>query len=447
LLRPACANAKLEKPLKMHAGFATADITPPIGATLNGFIARLTPSIGIDAPLTARALWLEDRHARCLIVALDVLGLSAPFADRIVQGLAARLNLMEQQVVLASTHTHSGPMTCPLRGIGPADGKYLAVLESQIYEAAGAAAESKRPVQVSWGTAPVEIGINRRQIDPTNNQAVLGCNPGGPRDGAVQVLRLQGDEFSTLLFVHACHPYCLGAEHCLISPDFPGHAATVLADYGHHSIYLNGCAGDIAPHRAFEGPGAARSEGRRLAEAVLSACENARRENDPRLSVESARFLLPYDAIPPIKAIEADLEQTDRTVRPEEKANEAIRMRLQTAWHEWLRDLKQIAPAGQDLPPQSTRISLLRIGGGAIIALPSEVFCGIGQRIAARINAAPAIVAAYCHAFIGYLPDREAFAFGGYEVDESHRYINLWRTTPAAEEILQEQVDMLGSRR
>ena len=48
----------------MHAGFATADITPPVGATLNGFIARLTPSTGIDAPLAARALWLEDRQTR-----------------------------------------------------------------------------------------------------------------------------------------------------------------------------------------------------------------------------------------------------------------------------------------------------------------------------------------------------------------------------------------------
>ena len=253
--------------------------------------------------------------------------------------------------MLASTHTHSGPMTCPLRGIGQADEKYLAMLESQIYEVAGAAAESKRPVHVFWGTAPVEIGINRRLIDPADNKAVLGRNPGGPRDREVHVLRLQGDEFSTVMFVHACHPYCLGAEHCLISPDFPGQAIAMLAEYGHHSMYLNGCAGDIAPLRAFEGPEAARCEGRRLAEAVLKACENAGQEDDPRLSMASARFLLPYDAIPPIKAIEADLEHADRTVRQEEKANEAIRMRLQAAWHDWLRDLKQIAPRGPGFAP------------------------------------------------------------------------------------------------
>ena len=183
-----------------------------------------------------------------------------------------------------------------------------------------------------------------------------------------------------------------------------------------------------------------------MAEAVLKACENARREHDPRFSVESVRFSLPYDVVPPFKNVEAEIEQTDRTVRPEEQGNEAIRTRIRTAWDEWLRDLNKISRTGGDLPPQATRISLLRIGGGAIVALPSEVFCGIGQRIAARINAAPTIVAAYCHAFIGYLPDREAFDFGGYEVEESHRYINFWRVTPTAEEILQQQVDVLWSR-
>jgi hypothetical protein len=219
----------------------------------------------------------------------------------------------------------------------------------------------------------------------------------------------------------------------------------ILAEHGYRSMYLNGCAGDIAPRRAFEGPETARGEGRRLAEAVLNACKNSQRDDDSQLSIESARFLLPYDAMPSIETLAAEIDESDRTVRPEERGNEAIRARVQVAWDQWLSDLKQVSRAGHGLPAQPTRISLLRIGGGAIIALPSEVFCGTGQRLAARFNAAPTIVAAYCHAFIGYLPDREAFAFGGYEVDESHRYISLWRATADAEDILQEQVAALWS--
>ena len=426
------------------------DLPPRIYAAdrreLNGFIARLTPSTGIDAPLAARALWLEDQQTRCLIVSLDVLGLSTPFVNRVVQGLATRLNVSEQQVVLASTHTHSGPMTCRLRGIGPADEDCLGVLESRIYEAASAAAEGKRRVQVASGAAPVEIGVNRRQIDPSDGSVSLGCNPEGPTDRVVRVLHLRGETSSIVLFNHACHPYCLGPQHSLISPDFPGHAAALLEEQGHQAIYLNGCSGDLAPYQACQGPQAARSEGQRLAEAALHACRHARLEEAPRLRVESVRFQLPYDDLPPLATLEADLEKADRTVRPQERENQVIHGRVRAAWDQWLSELEQVRHGRRRLLPLEVRVSLIQIGRGAIVALPGEVFFQIGQRIAAQLDADPVCVAAYCHGYIGYVPTRAAFAQGGYEVEESHRYVGLWRVSPAAENLLQEQVDLLEER-
>ena len=162
----------------MLAGFAATDITPPIGSPLNGFIARLTPSTGIDAPLAARALWLEDRQTQCLIVAVDVLGLSTAVADRVVQGLAMRLDVPESRIVLASTHTHSGPMSCRLRGLGPADEAYLAVLESRIYEAAGAAADEQA---AGPGVLGRGAGRDRSQSPtdrPRRRQGGVGLQPG-----------------------------------------------------------------------------------------------------------------------------------------------------------------------------------------------------------------------------------------------------------------------------
>ena len=121
---------------------------------------------------------------------------------------------------------------------------------------------------------------------------------------------------------------CLGPEHRLISPDFPGHAVAVLEEAGHQSLYLNGCSGDIGPHQAFQGPQAARNEGGKLAEAVLNACRQARPEESPLLRADSARFQLPYDDLPAFATIEADLVKADRTVRPQERENQ----RIQTAF-------------------------------------------------------------------------------------------------------------------
>jgi len=214
----------------MLAGFASVDITPRVGSRLNGFIARNSESTGIDLPLAARALWLEEADARALFVGLDLLGLEPAFADAVVTRLAEALDLPGEAIVLACTHTHSGPMTAPLRGLGPADGAYLAVLADRILQAASEAVSSRQPVRLRWGRAPLAIGVNRRQPSPDGSGVILGWNPRGPSDAEVRVLCLEGGDAPILLIHHACHPYCLGGEHTLISPDFWGYAAAALSE-------------------------------------------------------------------------------------------------------------------------------------------------------------------------------------------------------------------------
>jgi hypothetical protein len=72
--------------------------------------------------------------------------------------------------------------------------------------------------------------------------------------------------------------------------------------------------------------------------------------------------------------------------------------------------------------------------------LPGEVFFGIGERIAGQLLAEPVCMAAYCHGYVGYVPDAASFAYGGYEVDESYRYTGLWRGSPQSESILTAQL-------
>jgi neutral ceramidase len=312
----------------MRAGFAATDITPPVGTVLNGFIARTSPGTGVDVPLSARGLVLETEGTRWLLISLDLLGLSPVTADSIAADLARRLDLPADHIVLACTHTHSGPMTVRLRGLGPADEDYVAFLQERIGHTASLAASRRERVRLSWSSVPVSVGINRRQVVPGDGSVVLGRNPDGPKDDVVRVLRLQGERTSTILFHHACHPYCLGGDSTLISADFWGHAATVLKEKGHDSIYMNGCAGDITPDLAFGGPEAALATGRKLAEAVLEACDRAQPDEDATMKVGSARFAIPHDEAPSMTQIERDLELTDRTVREDERQNPVVVERL-----------------------------------------------------------------------------------------------------------------------
>jgi hypothetical protein len=412
----------------MKAGFGRSDITPAPGGILNGFIARLSPSRGVDTPLSARALCLEEGPQRALIVGFDLLGVTSATADTLAAKISRETGIEESKVILACTHTHSGPMAAPLRGLGPEDGAYLSTLEKKVVGAALEAAQACAPVDAGWGTGKVAIGVNRRE--PAGDGGVkLGVNPEGPSDSKVRVLCMKGTNRPILLFEHASHPYCLGPDDLLISADFWGHAAAALDQAGYDCLYLNGCAGNISPRQAFGGPMAARLEGRRLAQAVLQAAAEARLETAQVLRAGSRRLELDYDKLPPLDEIEAQLRQPDRTVREEDRTQSLVRRRLHQAWEEWLNDLSQALDRGP-LPPVPTRISLLRLGRGAFVFLPGEVFFEIGERTAAMLPADPVAVAAYSHGYIGYVPTAEAYAEGGYEPNESHRYVGLWRLHP-----------------
>ncbi len=431
----------------MKAGFGKADITPAPGGILNGFIARSGPSLGVDTPLAARAVCLEQGRRRALIVGLDLLGLAPAMADKMTAEIGAETGVPEANVIIACTHTHAGPMAAPLRGLGRTDEHYLSLLGSRMLAAAREAVGTLATVEVSWGRAAVAIGVNRRQ--PVGDGSVtLGVNPRGPYDREVRVLRLKGADRPLLVFEHAAHPYCLGPDDKLISADFWGHAAAALEKKGYDCLYLNGCAGDISPRGMFGGPAAARREGGRLARAVLRAVAAARPEAAPRMWAGSRRLDLPYDDLPPLKEIRAQLRQPDRTVRDEDRSQAKVRARVRAAWREWLGEMTEALRRGP-LPSVPARLSLVRVGRGALVVLPGEVFFETGGRIAAALPADPAAVAAYGHGYIGYVPAAEAYGEGGYEVNESHRYVGLWRLHPGTSTRLVQTVRKLwdGSKR
>jgi hypothetical protein len=158
------------------------------------------------------------------------------------------------------------------------------------------------------------------------------------------------------------------------------------------------------------------------------------------LVVQSRWFGLPYDNIPPLEQIKAELNGADKTVRDSERDNPLVVERVRSAWREWIADLEAVLGTSGRLPPLSARISILRVGDGAIVALPGEMFYQAGRDLAAQLIAEPVCVAAYCHGYIGYVPTPESFALGGYEVEEAHRYVGLWRISPQATSLIADEV-------
>ncbi len=389
----------------LRGGVAVIDISPPPGLLLSGFAARSEPATGLHDPLTVRAIVLGDT---ALVVA-DVIGIHEDMSRRIRE----RCALPAANVIVAATHTHGAPASMEGR-LGGADPAFLATLENSCVAAIDTALASAEPVSISAGNGPdPDIGHNRRHA-------------GGIVDPAVPVVRLRRADGSVLvtLVSYACHPTVLGADNRLMTGDFPHFLRTKMeaAQQGSVAVFVNGCTGDVnightaqaswtlaaQATRTFEN---AQRLGERLADAALLAPESPM-----GTEIEAAEAWVELK----LERREGDLRKAAADWRAESEAAEPLRRMLLEHWIGW-------AEENAEKPPGSWigRVSLLNWGGVPIVALPGEIFAETSLAIRGAMPAGPAMVLSYADGTPGYIPPASQYQFGGYEVDEAHRFIGL----------------------
>jgi hypothetical protein len=81
----------------------------------------------------------------------------------------------------------------------------------------------------------------------------------------------------------------------------------------------------------------------------------------------------------------------------------------------------------------------VRIGDLMWVTFPGELFHAIGQRVKAACPAKYAFLMGYTNGYIGYFPEQQAFAEGGYEPAVSH-------LDPTAEKVYMRQIGELLKR-
>ncbi len=415
--------------MTLLAGAAVADITPPAGLAMSGFVARTTPATGAHDPLTARALAVGDT----VLVVVDVVALSAATCARI----RARLPLPDEAIVIAALHTHGGPVPTVEYLGGAADPAFMVRLEEGCVAAARAALDGRRPARLLFGNGP-DPGVARNRR-----------HPGGPTDPAMPMLVAMGEDGYPIahLLSHACHPVVLGADNTLYTADYPGFArlAVEAAHPGTVAVFLTGCAGEANTGHTAHGsisvaanPARTFAEAKRVGEAVAAAALAAPLEPlGDAVACACAAAELPLqrrETEPPhVLAARWRLE-TATTADPARRA-------LLAAWIAWAE-----GPALSEPSPQVERVCVLRWGGLSLVALPGEIFAATALAIRAGAGG-PAIVGCYADSCRGYIPPLQEYPFGGYEVDEAHRYFGMPAGyAPGAAERLAETATALAIR-
>lgn len=431
------------------AGTAEIGITPPLGVEMTGYGNRPGPADDVLDPLFCRALALSDGAASAVLVSLDLLGLDPDLVEAVRHGVRDACGLEPAQLLLNCSHTHAGPATQTLRGMGRRDPAYCELVWRWTVTAVVLALRRMQPARLSFGRAPAAIGRNRRERRP-EGRTVIGDNPEGAYDPTVYALQVEtiAGEPLALWFSHATHPVILSWDNTAMTAEFPGEATRILTRALKECdplddpvcLFAQGCCGDVNPVRRGDRD-AILMTGWELADAVAEAMLRSR-ALEPGLgaALETTRLPLQLPASETEARAELQLFQDRlREVEAEVARGDAPASRLVTArgMVEWGEDY--VAAARDQAPSDAPfTIQALRLGDCAIVGTSGETFIAIGQSIQTASPFPDTVVLGYTNGCLGYIPTKAAFPEGGYEVSGAHRYYGTLMVTDECEQLVTE---------
>jgi hypothetical protein len=381
---------------------------------MSGYAARTRPSEGVVHDLWAKALALEDaRGGRVVIVSTDLIGLPREVSGEVAARVKKKHGLQRGQLMLNSSHTHSGPGVWPnlqvMFDVSPRDRQrlidYRDRLVDDLVEVVGAALADLAPATLAAGHGSAGFAVNRRQ--PSGKGFKLGVNPGGPVDHDVPVLRIAapGGKLRAVLFGYACHNTTLGGDRYQINGDYAGFAQIELekALPGATALFLMLCGGDQNPHPRGT-PELAAQHGKTLAGEVQRVLAGGLRPVHP--AIRSG-----------YEEVKLNLARQDRAVFEQEaKGNDRFGKRRAEA-------VLTALDAGRQVWQVPVPVEVVGLGENlAMVALGGEVVVDYSLRLKRECPQTDLIVAGYTNEVMCYIPSRRVLGEGGYEAVDSMIY-------------------------
>jgi len=339
---------------------------------------------GLLDPPEARALLIERGELRLALVALDLVIVRPELHDTV---WAAVDDLALDGLLLAATHTHSGPggyvpgWLAERVTAGSFDPDRPAALGETVVAALRRARDDLGAATLGAAIGRLDLARNRR-------------NPDGPHETALPVVRVDRPDGTpvAVIFAYGCHAVTLGPDNRHYSADFLGPARAQLDETTAPALFLPGPLGDqnpdLTPDELWPGDAAAmraqqHTAGRRLAAAVTAI---------------HTRITPRADA--PIAFAERRVETPPLRLR-----------RFGAIW--WFAPLTRPALGG--FLSSRTRFQAFGLGDAMLVAFPAEISSALGDAARALVDAPVPMAVAHANDWLGYAVDADAYARGGYE--------------------------------
>ncbi|MBS0387857.1 MAG: neutral/alkaline non-lysosomal ceramidase N-terminal domain-containing protein [Proteobacteria bacterium] len=357
-----------------------------------------SPLVGVHDSLYARALVLQGRGSKALIVVADVIMLPDDFCEALLTHIAADFGIDRNHVLLVATHVHTVPWSM--------DNGYAEVVTRGVLEAIGQAQARLEPVRVGAGSGAAYVNMNRDEAVPGG--FILGQDPEGASDKTVRVVGFFRDDGSPLAILanYAVHAVTLyssdtaGAHAALVSADIPGVADRFVDEHyaaqRTQAFWTSGAAGDQNPimMSIHAEPG---SDGKVQLTDLQAAGFTLTQRLGQALALEIIRVtdrLAPQEVTAPLHAAQSVIQCA---TRPD-------------------------AATTQEPQTRSVRVSRLGIGPVELIGVSGEVTTLIDRHLRERLGQRQSqlVTLTLANGYSGYLPDEAMYARGNtFEVSKS----------------------------
>jgi hypothetical protein len=397
------------------------DVTPPEGHPLCG--GWIKPVLGVDDPLEAIGFVLRGAGKPIVLCAVDWTGLLNEAHIEWRQALAEAAGTTPERVAVQCVHQHNAPFAClGAERIVEAQGDLPHIIELDFFrtclergrQAVAAGLKQARPVtHIATGQGEVEKVASNRRVYRDKDGKVLAMRGSSCKDPKLIALPEGRIDpwLKTVAFydrdvkIASCHYY---ATHPMsyygdgrVSSDFTGLARKRRQkdepDCVH--MYFTGCAGNIAAGKYNDGSKEQRPVlTQRMYDGIVASEKALKPEPIGQVRWQTQEILPPPLATLNVEKLEAEIGN---------KKNAVVNRNRPSFQLSWLLRLERKTPIV---------LSALHVNATTLLHLPAE--CFVEYQLRAQQEQAKRFVATAAYGDGGpwYIPVREEYRNGGYEV-------------------------------
>lgn len=289
LLADVCAQQL--KPNEFFTGAAEIKINPAEGSYLAGYGPNRRCT-GIHDDLFVKAVVISNNENNVAVITLDCIGLPYPVVQRIREAVELKIPRMDvnpEQVVISSTHTHSGADVIGIWGENTGSTGIDSVYINLLIDA------SSDAIVKAWKNK--QRSTARYAVTDFGGGWVENISAVGELDQQLSVLQFVNSKNKSIatLVNFACHPTILDKDNTLSSADYPaGIYRQLKSRLGGVNLFLQGAIGGwVQPEHVARNFESAEKQGKALADEVVKILQKPTPVSGNSIRFVSRAFEMP----------------------------------------------------------------------------------------------------------------------------------------------------------